>query len=190
MRREGPKIPVCPLRSAQSGWFHLCPFALWTAFPSPLVGRDSHDYYEHCVAIGLAPHRRSHVRPCHTYKRDLGVPLISFVALLGQRPMLRRVSQAWVQSGTKHGAGFRRFPADGTLHLLEIGIQAIQLSPYHAGPPAHRSLRLDPATGFLACCCPLHLSDPGQPFGPETSLRVPPGYAGDTTKRLVAHTHR
>jgi hypothetical protein len=48
------------------------------------------------------------------------------------------------------------FPADGTLHLLEIGIQAVQLSPYRAGPPMRRPLRLDPATGFLACClrCP------------------------------------
>jgi hypothetical protein len=30
---------------------HLAPFALWTAFPSPLVGRYSHDYYEACVTI-------------------------------------------------------------------------------------------------------------------------------------------
>jgi hypothetical protein len=37
------------------------------------------------------------------------------------------------------------FPADATFHLLEIGIQAIQLSPYHAGPPEHRPQRLDPA---------------------------------------------
>jgi hypothetical protein len=41
---------------------HLCPFALWTAFPSPLAGRDACDYYGHSVAIGLAPRRRSHVR--------------------------------------------------------------------------------------------------------------------------------
>ena len=34
---------------------HLAPFALWTAFPSPLVGRYSYDYYEACVALGLAP---------------------------------------------------------------------------------------------------------------------------------------
>src|SRR3954454_11978122 len=27
------------------------------------------------------------------------------------------------------------FPADGNLHRLEIRLQAIQLSPYHAGPP-------------------------------------------------------
>jgi len=30
------------------------------------------------------------------------------------------------------------FPADVTLHRLEIRIEAIQLSPYHAGPSAHR----------------------------------------------------
>jgi hypothetical protein len=45
---------------------HLAPFALRTAFPSSLVGRYSHDYYEACVAIGLTPVRRSHVRPCRT----------------------------------------------------------------------------------------------------------------------------
>ena len=45
---------------------HLAPFALWTAFPSSLVGRYSHDYYGASVAIGLAPLRRSHVRPRHT----------------------------------------------------------------------------------------------------------------------------
>jgi len=33
---------------------HLAPFALQTAFPSPLVGRDFHDYYGACVTIGLA----------------------------------------------------------------------------------------------------------------------------------------
>jgi len=32
---------------------HLAPFArLWTVFPSSLVGRYSHDYYEACVTIG------------------------------------------------------------------------------------------------------------------------------------------
>jgi len=41
---------------------HLCPFALRTAFPPSLAGRDSCDYYGHCVAIGLTSRRRSHVR--------------------------------------------------------------------------------------------------------------------------------
>ena len=33
---------------------HLCPFALWTVFPSSLEGRCSFDYYGHSVAIELA----------------------------------------------------------------------------------------------------------------------------------------
>ncbi len=37
----------------------LRPFALWMAFPSPLVGRDPHDYYERSVALALAGGRRS-----------------------------------------------------------------------------------------------------------------------------------
>jgi Transposase DDE domain len=36
----------------------------------------------------------------------------------------------------------------------------------------------------------LSLSASGQPFDPETSLRVPPGCAGDTTRRLAAHMVR
>ena len=39
------------------------------------------------------------------------------------------------------------FPAGDFLPLLETGIQAIQLSPCHAGPPEHRPQRLDPASG-------------------------------------------
>ncbi len=36
---------------------HLCPFALRTAFPSSLAGRDSGDHYGHSVTVGLAPDR-------------------------------------------------------------------------------------------------------------------------------------
>ena len=74
------------------------------------------------------------------------------------------------------------FPADDALHLLEIGIQAIQLSPYHAGPAAPRFIRLSTTAAFLACCCPLHLSDPGKPSDAGTSLRVPPGCTGNTVR--------
>src|SRR5437660_4047061 len=81
-------------------------------------------------------------------------------------------------------------PADVNFHLLEIGLQAIQPSPCHAGPPQHRPRRLGAICGFLACCCPLSLLGPGQPSDPGTSLRVPPGFAGDATKRLVAHILR
>jgi hypothetical protein len=53
--------------------------------------------------------------------------------------------------------------------------------PRHPAP-----VRLGTATAFLACSGPLHLSDPGKPSDPGTSLRVPPGCTGDTTGRLAA----
>src|SRR5262245_42385997 len=43
---------------------------------------------------------------------------------------------------------------------------------------------------FLACSGPRHLSDQGKPADPGTSLRVPPGSAGDTYRRLTAHYQR
>src|SRR5258708_2366600 len=87
--------------------------------------------------------------------------------------------------------GRRRFsgviPAGDRLHLLETGIQAIQLLPYRAGPPARRPVRLGAAAGFLACCRPLHLTDPGKPSDPQTPPPVRARCAGDTPVRLVAH---
>jgi hypothetical protein len=44
-----------------------------------------------------------------------------------------------------------------------------------------RALRI-----FLACYCSLPVSLPGKPSDPGTSLRVPPGCAGDITGRLAA----
>ena len=79
------------------------------------------------------------------------------------------------------------FPTDGALHLLGIRIQAIQLSPYHAGPSTRRLVRLSTAADFLTCSCPLHLSAPGKSSDPGTFLRVPPNFIGDTTRRLAAH---
>ncbi len=57
---------------------HLAPFALLPAFPDSSVGRDSHDYYGACVAIGFASLRRSHVRLCHTSERDLPFRLLEY----------------------------------------------------------------------------------------------------------------
>ena len=72
---------------------HLAPFALIPAFPDFVAGRDSGDYYEASVAMRLAPGRRSHVPPGHTFKRDVGVPLISFNALAGHRSLAPKVAR-------------------------------------------------------------------------------------------------
>src|SRR5215471_9986761 len=73
---------------------------------------------------------------------------------LGIAPWPRRVRASFT-SARRAGAGVRcPVPAEVNLPLLEIGIQAIKLSPYHAGLPAHRPGHLDPAAGLLACSCP------------------------------------
>ena len=60
-------------------------------------------------------------------------------------------------------ASFRRVPGS---HLPETGLQAIQLSPYRADPPAHRPVRLGTVTGFLACYFP------HSPFGSRVSHQI------------------
>src|SRR6266498_3765067 len=57
------------------------------------------------------------------------------------------------------------FPAGVYLHLLETGIQAIQLSPYRADLPARRPIRLGTAAGFLACYFPR------SPFRARSAIR-------------------
>jgi hypothetical protein len=157
------------------------------AFPSSLAGRDSCDYYGHCVAIGLAPRRRSHVRPRHTYLARLRRPThlleCPHWTSLNAPEMPRPTFHARAERDT----GFGRLSGGCELASLEMGLQAIKLSPYRAGPPARRPIRLDPATGFLTCCCPLNLSAPGKSSDPGTSFRFPPRCAGDMTRRLVAH---
>jgi hypothetical protein len=71
---------------------------------------------------------------------------------------------------------------------LGIGIQAIQLSPNHAGLAGRHLRRLPVTPAFRACCCPLRLLPSGKPDGPGTFLRVPPGCARDSALRLAAHT--
>jgi hypothetical protein len=106
-QRHAPSEPLLPAGAIQRR-VRRRNFALRTAFPSPLVRRYSHDYYEACVAIGLAPLRRSRVRPCHTSERDLGAPLISLNALTEHRSAPRKLRRTPLVASTWHGAGFRR----------------------------------------------------------------------------------
>src|SRR5437762_14192991 len=73
-------------------------------------------------------------------------------------PASRRIAACCCKSAAGTGAGYRHLSGGDFLPLLETGIQAIQLSPYHADLPARRPVRLGTAAGFLACYCPLHLS--------------------------------
>ena len=63
------------------------------------------------------------------------------------------------------------FPADAPFHLLEIGLQAVKLSPYRADPAALRFIRLNTTAAFLACYGPFNLSNPGRAI---RSKNIPP----------------
>jgi hypothetical protein len=142
-----------------------------TCAPSPcgpalpvarLAGRYSCDYYGHSVAIGLVSLRRSHVQQRYTSERDLGVPFVSFNTLTGHRScapedygMLlqfrrrgRRRLQASFRRGTSYPFWRLGFRQSSFRHITRIF-------------PARRPVRLGTAAGFLACYCPLHLSDLG-----------------------------
>src|SRR5262245_18324045 len=64
------------------------------------------------------------------------------------------------------------FPAGVALHLLEIRVQPIQVSPYHAGLPRGRPYAWARPAGFLACCCPRSVSGPGKASGPGTNYHL------------------
>src|SRR5215471_20031320 len=74
--------------------------------------------------------------------------------------LIRRSSGHWV---------YKRATNECEVPPLDIGVQAIQLSPYRsgvAGPPHTRLLR---SPAFQPCACPLALSGPGQAVASESS---------------------
>jgi hypothetical protein len=93
-------------------------------------------------------------------EHDLGVPSISLNALTGHRSCAPEDCREHLNDSPQGPAPVSGvFPAGVDLHLLETGIQAIRLSPYHADPPARRPVHLGTAAGFLACYFPF------RPFG-------------------------
>jgi hypothetical protein len=142
-----------------------------TCAPSPcgpalpvarLAGRYSCDYYGHSVAIGLASLRRSHVQQRYTSERDLGVPFVSFNALTGHRScapedygmllQFRRRGRRWLQASFRRGTSYP---------FWRLGFRQSSFRHITRIFPARGPVRLGTAAGFLACYCPLHLSDLG-----------------------------
>jgi hypothetical protein len=67
--RSGSALGITPASRLVMSDRLVC-FALWAAFPPSLAGRNSCDYYQTSVAVGLASRRRSHVRPCRTCRAE------------------------------------------------------------------------------------------------------------------------
>ena len=107
-------------------------------------------------------------------ERDLGVPFIPLNGVVLHRPARRREPIAKTGRSAPGALRSRHCSSGCAVPPLEIGIQAVELSPYHAGlaGPCLQCLPTSPAS--RACSFPLRLSPSGQPDDPETSLRVPP----------------
>jgi hypothetical protein len=146
----------------------LSPFALWPALPTS-------DYYGDSVTMGLAPVRPSRVPfGVERIECDLGAPLIPLNEVVLHRLASRRWPPAKPNGWPLVALRSRRCSSGCAVAPLGIGIQAMQLSPYHTGLAGRHLQRLPESPASLACCCPLRLSPSGEPDDPGTFLRVPP----------------
>ena len=167
---------------------HLSPFALYTAFPCSLDGRDAVDYYEDSVTIGLAPRRRSRVPVVLNVLARRRCPIHPLECARCTSPIMRRVRTAKVYRHAPDGTASRRGRGECAVPPLEIGVQAMQLSPYHAGLAGRHGTRLPLPPAFPTGSCPLRLSPSGQSDDPEVSLRTPLDCVKDSAPRPAAHT--
>ena len=78
------------------------------------------------------------------------------------------VRTAKVYRPAPDGAASRRRRGECEVPPLEIGVQAIQLSPYRAGLAGRHLTRLPVAPAFPTCSCPLRLSPSGQSMTQES----------------------
>ena len=116
----------------------LVPFALCAAFPRAPVGRHAHDYYGTSVALGLAPGRPSRLPAIIDVRARRRCPVRPLLRGHASPPTRRRVRASAVSARYPGG------PASDALRgmraaSLGTGVQAIRLSPYHAGlaSPGH-----------------------------------------------------
>src|SRR5216683_15813 len=88
---------------------------------------------------------------------------------LGIVPEAERTMDERLFHGSPERWVYKRATNECELPPLDIGVQAIQLSPYRSGVagPQHTRLLLSPA--FQPCACPLALSGLGQAVASESS---------------------
>ena len=160
---------------------HLCPFAMGWALPTA-------DYYEHSVTLELALCRPSHVPVVLNVLARRRCPIHPLECARCTSPITRRVRPAKLGRHARDGTASRRGRSACAVPPLEMGIQAVELSPYHAGlaGPHHTRLLMSPASP--TCSCPLWLSPSGKSDDPEAPLRTSLDSVEDSAPRPAAHT--
>jgi hypothetical protein len=154
---------------------------MWPALPTS-------DYYGDSVTLGLAPVRPSHVPLVLNVSSVTEAPHSS--PSIGSLPIALPVGGGSPQTRTvcpQETLRSRRCSSERAFAPLGIGIQAMQLSPYHAGLAGRHLQRLPVTPAFPICSCPLRLSPSGQSDDPGAFLRAPLDCVKDSTPRSAAH---
>ena len=87
-------------------------------------------------------------------------------------PIMRRVRTAKLYQHAHDGAAFRRGRGECEVPPLEIGVWAIQLSPYRTGLAGRPGTRLPVSPAFPTGSCPLWLSPAGESMTQESPFEL------------------
>ena len=121
------------------------------------------------MTLGLAPLRPSHVASSRNVLARRRRPVRPLECAHCTSPIGQGVARKKVDSRHADSAGSTDVvPASVTVPPLETRVQAIQLSPYHAGVagPYHTRLQVSPASHPGSC--PILLSDSGKVFASKS----------------------
>ena len=121
LRRSASRVPHSSRLSS-----HLCPFPLCTALPCALVGRDSHEYYEHSVILGLASFRPSRVPSLRNVLERRRLPIHPLQCPRWASAITQGVPSAKVEPMARDGVGIRCAADECAVPPLEIGMQTMQ----------------------------------------------------------------
>src|SRR5215467_5848074 len=165
LRRRLPSITAlsacsCPLHLSMSG--------------EPLTQKQSSQFLPAVPGIRqcatrrtLAPGRPSHVPVVLHVLARRRCPIHPLQCARCTSPIMRRVRPAKVYRCAHDGAAARRGRGECEVPPLEIGVRAIQLSPYRAGLAGRHGTRLPVPPAFPTGSCPLQLSPSGKSMTQE-----------------------
>ena len=124
------------------------------------------------MTVGLAPGRPSRVPVVLHVLAQRRCPIHPLQCARGTSPIMRRVRPAKVYRYAHDGAASRRGRGECEVPPLEIGVRAIQLSPYRAGLAGRHDTRLPVPPAFPTGSCPLWLSPSGQSMTQESPFEL------------------
>jgi hypothetical protein len=124
------------------------------------------------VTLGLAPGRPSRVPVVLHVRARRRCPIHPLQCARCTSPIMRRVRPAKVYRHAHDSAAARRGRDECEVPPLEIGVRAMQLSPYRAGLAGRHGTRLPVSPAFPTCSCPLQLSPSGESMTQEPPFEL------------------